>query len=176
MVGLAGTLLVPMVNTVLLALSPQSLIHLAEYVPAPTLIVLLVEPVLHWILPLPQPLACKVAVSAAHTTVLSLVKIGVEGKLPNLMIIALLTGLEPQRFSQVAVYVPAVLTVILVPLAFVLHFTVPIQPVAVKVAVPVPQIIVVVEAITGAAGLFNICITTGVELSLVPQLLIHFTL
>jgi hypothetical protein len=69
-----------------------------------------------------------------------------------------------------------VLTVIIVPLAFVLHFTVPVQPVAVNVAVPVPQIFVVVDAITGANGLFNVWITTGVELSLVPQLLLHFTL
>jgi hypothetical protein len=118
--------------------------------------VLLVEPVLQTMLPLPHPLACKVAVSLAHTLVLSLVKIGVDGKLPTLITIELLTGLEPHKFSHVAVYVPAVLTVIEVPLAFVLHFTVPVQPVAVNVAVPVPQIFVVLAAITGAVGLFNV--------------------
>jgi hypothetical protein len=57
----------------------------------------------------------------------------------------------------------------LLPVAFVLHFTVPLQPVAVKVAVSVPQILVLLVLITGAVGAVPVLITTALLTPLTPQ-------
>jgi hypothetical protein len=61
----------------------------------------------------------------------------------------------------------------LLPVAFVLHFTVPLQPVAVKVAVSVPQILVLLVLITGADGAVPVVIFITLLAPLTPQLLLH---
>ena len=63
------------------------------------------------------------------------------------------------------------LTAIVVPVALVLHFTVPPQPVAVKVAVSVPQRSVLLLAMVGADGLPPVVIVITFDAPLVPQLL-----
>jgi hypothetical protein len=153
--GAAGVLPVVIVITLLLALSPHSVIHTAEYVPAPTTIVLPVAFVLHFTLP-PQPLAVKVAVSALHKLVLLALIVGTAGLVPTLITIALLLPLAPQKFSHTAVYVPALVTVILVLVALVLHFTLPLVQVAVNTAFPAPQIVILFVAITGAVGFVKV--------------------
>lgn len=62
---------------------------------------------------------------------------------------------------------------ILLPVALVFHFTVPPQPVAVNVAVSVPQRFVFVAAITGADGVPPELIVNIFEVLLVPQILVH---
>ena len=65
------------------------------------------------------------------------------------------------------------LTVIVVPVALVLHFTVPPQPVAVKVAVSLPHKLVLSLAMVGAVGEPPVVIVITFEVGLVPQVLIH---
>jgi hypothetical protein len=69
--------------------------------------------------------------------------------------------------------VPAVLTVILVALTPVLHFTVLLHPLAVKVAVSLLHKLVLLATIVGAVGVLPVVITIGVEISLVPQVVVH---
>ena len=102
--------------------------------PAPTTITLVVAPLFHFKLAL-QPLAVNVAFSVPQTVVLSGVIVGVVG----VGKVLITTGVDelpsPHSFLQVAVYVPAVLTVKVLPVAPVLHTTTLAQPVAVKVTV-----------------------------------------
>lgn len=65
------------------------------------------------------------------------------------------------------------LTVILVVVALVLHFKEPLQPVAVKVAVSLPQILVLSVAIVGAVGVLPVVITMAFDAPLVPQVFIQ---
>ena len=62
---------------------------------------------------------------------------------------------------------------ILVPVAFVFHFTVPVQPVAVKVAVSLLHKLVLSGAMVGAVGVVPVVIVTTLDAPLVPQLLLH---
>jgi hypothetical protein len=142
-------------NELLAALSPQLLLHVALYVPAAsTSILAVVAPVLHFIVPL-QPLAVNVAFSVPQTLVLLATTLGAVGT-ADLVITTLFDApLTPQMFSHVAVYVPASPTSILKPVAPVLHFTLPVQPVAVKVTFSVPQILVLLAFTTGATGFVN---------------------
>ena len=55
----------------------------------------------------------------------------------------------------------------------VLHFTVPLQPVALNTAVSVPQSVSLVVAIVGVIGVTPVLITIGLELTLLPQMLLH---
>jgi hypothetical protein len=57
----------------------------------------------------------------------------------------------------------------LLPVAFVLHFTISLHPVAVKVAVSAPQILVLLALITGAVGAVPVLITTALLAPLTPQ-------
>jgi hypothetical protein len=165
--GAAGLLPVVIVITVLLALSPHSVIHFAEYVPAPTTIVLLVAFVLHFTVPA-QPMAVKVAVSALHKLVLSALIVGTAGGTP----VVIVTGFElldiPQTVVQVAVYVPA-------PTSFVRpvppfdHVTMPSQPLAVKVAFSFPQIVVLLATIVGGFGTAPVVIVTLFDAGLTPH-------
>jgi hypothetical protein len=126
--------------------------------------------VLHLIVPL-QPAAIKFAVSVLQIVFLLVLIIGAAGLEPLLMIIVLLMPLTPHIFSQVAVYVPALFTEIDVPVAFVLHLTVPLQAVAVNVAVSVLQILVLFVAITGTVGLVPVRMIMTFDELLLPQLL-----
>ncbi len=61
----------------------------------------------------------------------------------------------------------------LLPVAFVLHLIVPIQPVALNVVVSALHKLVLLAEITGAAGLLPLLITTTLLVPLSPQLLLH---
>ena len=62
----------------------------------------------------------------------------------------------------------------LTPVAPVLHFTLPVQPLAVNVAFSVPQMLLLLALTTGATGLVNTSITKPFDASLSPQLVLHF--
>lgn len=62
---------------------------------------------------------------------------------------------------------------ILVALELLLHFRVPLQPVAVSVAVSLPQILVLSLAIVGVVGVLPVVITIAFEVLLVPQLFVQ---
>ncbi len=55
----------------------------------------------------------------------------------------------------------------------VLQFNVPLQPLAVNVAVSVPQIVVLSDVIVGVVGLTPVLITITFDATLEPQLLLH---
>jgi hypothetical protein len=170
-IGAAGLEPVLMITTLLAPLSPQELLQVAVYVPALfTEIDVPVAVVLHLTVPL-QRAAIKVAVSVLQILVLLALMIGAAGLVPVLMIIILLTPLTPQIFSQVAVYVPALFTEIVVPVAVVLHLTVPLQPVAVNVAVSVLHKLVLFVAITGTVGLVPVRMIITFDELLLPQVL-----
>ena len=82
----------------------------------------------------------------------------------------------PQAFSQLAEYVPATLTVILLVVAPVLQVNVPVQPVAVNVAVSLPQMLVLLVATVGAAGVEPVVMVITFDAPLVPQALVHVAL
>ena len=65
---------------------------------------------------------------------------------------------------------------ILLVVAPVLHVSVPLQPVAVKVAVSVPQILVLLAETIGAVGVFPAVIVTILDILLVPQVLVQVAL
>jgi len=58
---------------------------------------------------------------------------------------------------------------VVVPVALLLHVTVPVQPVAVRVAVSLPQTWVLLADIVGVVGATPVVIVTEFELPLVPQ-------
>ena len=61
----------------------------------------------------------------------------------------------------------------LVPVAFVFHFTVPVQPDAVKVAVSLLHKLGLLLAIIGAVGAGIVVMVTTFDAPLVPQVFIH---
>ena len=65
------------------------------------------------------------------------------------------------------------LTEMVLPVALVLHLTVPAQPVADKVAVSALHKLFLFVAITGAAGLLPVVITIGLLAPLSPQVLLQ---
>ena len=65
------------------------------------------------------------------------------------------------------------LTLIVLPVAFVLHLIVPVHPVALNVAVSALHKLFLLAEITGAAGLLPVVITTTLLTPLSPQLLLH---
>ena len=137
-----------------------------------TVILLVVAPVLHDKLPA-QPLAVNTALSPEQIPVLFELMLGAAGILPVLITISFDFGLTPHIVSHTAEYVPAALTVMLAVVAPVLHFTVPLQPVALNNAVSVPQSVSFVVAIVGVLGVTPVLITIGLELTLLPQMLLH---
>jgi hypothetical protein len=137
-----------------------------------TVILFPVALVLHLIVPL-QPVDINVALSVLHKLFLSVLITGAAGFEPDVMIIALLIPLSPQLLLHVAVYVPALLTLIVAVVAPLLHLTVPPQPVALNVAFSVPQILVLFEEIVGGTGNVPVTIVTTLLAPLSPQLLIH---
>ena len=80
--------------------------------------------------------------------------------------------LSPQALLQIAEYVPTP-TEIVEPVAPVFHFTVPLQPVAVNIAVLFPQSVFVIVAITGTDGTVPTVIMISLDLALSPQVLIQ---
>ena len=131
--------------------------------------------VFHFTVPL-HPLAVKVAVSLLHRLVLLLAICGADGGLPVVMVTIFDTGPGPQIFSQTTLYVPDKLTVMLLPVAPLFHFKVPLplQPVAVRVTVWLPQIVPLVGVIEGVGGVGIWLITTGVDATPSPHSLTHF--
>jgi hypothetical protein len=157
-------------------LVPQLLLHVAVYVPdVVTMMLAPVAVLLHVTVP-KQPLAVKVALAPLHKLLLVVVIDGAVGVLPVLITTGVESALSPQLLLHVAVYVPEMLTVILVPVAFVLHVTVPAQPVAVKVALAPLHKVLLVVAIAGAAGGLPVVIVTMFDTGPAPQMFSHTTL
>ena len=128
--------------------------------------------VLHLIVP-EQPVALNVALSPLHKLVLFDEITGGDGFAPTPITISFDFGLTPQMVSQTTEYVPATLTLILLPVAFVLHFKVPLQPLAVNVALSPVQIVVLSLTILGVVGLTPVRITIEFEALLVPQTVVQ---
>ena len=149
-------------------LVPQFVVQVAVYAPPwLTTIVEPAEPLLQRTLPA-QPSAVNVAVSLSQIKGFVVFTVGAFGFSPVLMITSTDLLLTPQIFSQVAEYVPAP-TLITVPVAFVLHFTVPIQPVAVNFAVSLPQTVSLSTLIIGVFGFSPVRISILLDDELVPQ-------
>jgi hypothetical protein len=115
-----------------------------------------------------QPVAVNVAVSLLHRLVLLVAIVGAVGLSPGVITTTFDTGLTPHLFSQVAVYVPAPTTIVLV-VSPVLHFKVALQFVAVNVAFSLPHTVVLSEVIIGVVGVGKVFITTGVDELPTPQ-------
>ncbi len=137
-----------------------------------TLILLPVAVVLHLIVPA-QPVALKVALSPLHKLVLFDEITGADGFTPLPITISFDLGLTPQIFSHTTEYVPAALTVMVLLVEFVLHFKVPLQPVAVNVAVSPVQIVVLSLDILGVVGLTPVRITIEFDAMLLPQTVVQ---
>jgi hypothetical protein len=137
-----------------------------------TMIVLPVAFVLHFNVPL-QPLAVKVALSPVQIVVLSLTILGVVGLTPVLITIVFEALLVPQTVVQLAVYVPDVLTSIVLPDVPVLHTKIPLHPFAVKVAFSPSQHNVLLAEINGAVGVVPVVIVTTLLAELSPHTLLH---
>jgi hypothetical protein len=75
--------------------------------------------------------------------------------------------------SQTTEYVPAALTLMLLPVAFVLHFNVPLHPLAVNTAVSPAQSVVLSLTILGVVGLTPVRITIEFDALLVPQTVVQ---
>ena len=154
-------------------LVPQPFIQVAAYVPAVfTVNIVPVLPPVQTIVPL-QPLAVKIAVSLGQILVLFAAMIGAVGVLPCVIVIIVEAPLVPQAVVQIALNVPAVPTVMLVPVEPLLQVTVPPHPVAVSVAVSVPQILVLLLTTVGAPGVPPVVIMIGFEAPLTPQRLVQ---
>lgn len=178
-VGAAGFPPVVIVTTDEATLVPQALLHVAVYVPAvDTDNVLPVAPELQVTVP-EQPVAVKVAVSVPQRLVLFAATFGAEGAPPDVIVTTADAGLVPQVFLQVAVYVPAVFTLMLLLVAPVLHVIVPEQFEAVSVAVSVPHKLVLSATILGAVGVIHppqsafALIMIDVDAALVPQVFVQ---
>ncbi len=117
-----------------------------------------------------QPVALNVATSPIHKLFLLVLITGEAGLFPVLITIAFELPLSPQVLLQMAVYVPEVLTTMLLPVEPLLHFNVPKHPVALNVAVSVPHKLVFVVLITGAVGNVPVLIVTTLLAPLSPQL------
>jgi hypothetical protein len=131
-----------------------------------------VAPVLQVIVPV-HPVEIKVAFSVPQTPILSVEITGAAGVLLRLITVPWLGSLSPQAFLHVAVYVPAVLTTMLVVVAPVLQVTVPVHPDTVNVAVSVPQIELLLAVIVGTTGIVVVVITITLLGTLSPQVLVQ---
>ncbi|CAH0998061.1 hypothetical protein EMA8858_04196 [Emticicia aquatica] len=172
-IGADGGFFLSITTSILLPLVPQIFVHVTVYVAGVVTVIVDVDsPLLHASVP-SQPVAVNVADSPLQMAVLSALTIGAEGAFPRLISMTFELGLTPQIVSQTAAYVPATLTVILVPVAVVFHFTVPLQPVAVNIAVSVPQIVNLLAVIVGVVGVTPVRIITGIEDVLVPQIFVQ---
>jgi hypothetical protein len=138
-----------------------------------TVVVLPVAPLLHTMMPDAHGVAVRVTVCPVQQMSLSAVIVGGAGVVPVVIVITFDTPLVPQLLLQVAVYVPATLTVMLDPLAFVLHLTVPVQPSAVNVAVSLLHKLDLLLVSIGAPGVLPVVIITAFDAPLVPQLLLQ---
>ena len=156
-------LFVELITTKLERATPQLFSHVALKVPATeTMILLVVAPVLHCKVA-EQPVAVRIALSTEQILFLSEITVGAFGAPPVEISAIFEELLVPQVELQVALYVPARLTVRLEPVAFVLHFTVPLQPDADRVAVSLSHKLFLLVLITGGAGVLLVEIMIGVE-------------
>ena len=120
-------------------------------------------------MPLSQLVAVKVAFSPSQQIVLSAVITGLDGLFPFLITTGLLSALVPHRFVHFALYVPATLTVITEVVEPLLHRRVPLHPAAVKLAVSLSQIVVLLAVTTGGFGASPFLISITFDASLTPQ-------
>ena len=171
--GATGLLPVLITTSFDFGLTPQTVSHTTEYVPeAVTVIVLVVAFVLHFKLPL-QLLAVNTALSFEHNVSFVAIILGVVGVDPVLMMMLFDALLVPQLFEHVTVYVPEVLTCIVLPAPPTFHVKLPLHPLAVKVAFSPSQHKVLFELSTGAVGVVPVVITIGLLAPLSPQLLLQ---
>ncbi|MCP9769349.1 hypothetical protein EGI22_15680, partial [Lacihabitans sp. LS3-19] len=168
--GAIGAGLLPIVFVFELTEVPHDVVQVAVYVPAPTSFDVPTPPPDQVIVPPVQPVAVNVAFSVPQTSVLLDAITGAVGTAPVLIVIVFDTGDVPHEVVHVAVYVPAP-TSFEVPVPNVPdQVIVPSeQPVAVKVALSVPQISVLLAAITGAIGAGLLPIVFVFELTEVPH-------
>ena len=126
------------------------------------------------IVPPTQPVAVSVALSVPHTVVLLDEITGADGAGPLLMVIEFDTAELPHELTQVAVYVPTP-TSFVDPVPNVPDQVIvpPAHPVAVSVALSVPQIMVLFAEITGATGDGLVPIVIVFEFPEVPQLVVQ---
>jgi len=122
---------------------------------------------LHFTVP-EQFAAVRVAVSTPHTCVLLAEMLGAAGNAPVVIVTGFEATLVPQVEVQVAVYVPAP-TWVVVPVALLLQVTVPVQPVAVRVAVSAPHICVLFAEMVGGTDVPPVVMVTELDATLVPQ-------
>lgn len=121
--------------------SPQEPTHEAVYVPlSDTVIELPVEPLLHLTVP-EQPVAERTDVSFPHKFVFVALTTGFSVE-PDVIVITLEATLSPHEFVHLAEYVPTVVTVRVLPVAFVFHLIVPLHILAVRTTGSVPQVVV----------------------------------
>jgi hypothetical protein len=112
--------------------------------------------------------------SVPHIAVTLLDNTGATGVTPVTIVKVFEFPEAPHEFVQVAVYVPA-------PTSFVRPVVPPadqvivpsVHPDAVKVAVSVPQIAVLLDTIDGATGVGLFVIVTAFEFGLIPQIFSH---
>jgi hypothetical protein len=131
-----------------------------------------VAALLHTIVPA-QPVAVNVAASLPHRLVLVVLIDGELEPVPIVITTAFEFPLSPQLVLQIAVYVPAVVTLMLVPVEALLHFTVPTQPEAVNVAVSVPHKLNLFELIVGDVGSVPLLMVMTFDAPLSPHLLLQ---
>jgi len=148
---------------------PQLVVQVAVYVPAPACRLFPLAPVDQVTVPPSQPVAVRVAFSVPHTLAVLVAMVKLAGALSCVMVTAAETADVPHTVTQVAVYVPAVTTCVVPVPPFDQWIVPPAQPVAVKVAVSLPQRTDLLVVSTGASGLLPSPITIGADASDEPQ-------
>jgi hypothetical protein len=171
LVGLTPTLISMPFEAVLV---PHSFLQLAVYVPAVLTSITLPLALFDQIIVASHPVAVNLAFAPSQHTVLSLVILGAFGVVPFLIVITSEATLVPQLVVHLALYVPALLTLITLPVALLLHVIVPLQFVAVKVAVCASHKSVLSARTIGAAGGVP-CVMVNTSLLAVPQMVSHVT-
>ena len=132
-----------------------------------------VAPVLHDIVPPTQPVAVKVASSPSQQIVRSVLIEGFVGAGNKSTFTELEASDVPQVVVHVAVYVPAP-TSFVRPVPPADHVIVPpVHPVAVSVALSVPQTSVLLEDMLGAVGATPFPIVTELDTPEVPQIVVQ---
>jgi hypothetical protein len=171
-----GTLPEEIVTSLEATLNPHELVQVAVYFPTVFTEIESPEAPLLQVTEPEQFNAFRTVDSPSQIEDLFALMVGASGFNPVVIATLFEAPLVPQVAVQVAVYVPAVLTMICVPVSPVLQVTVPVQLVALITALSPVQTEVLFGLIVGAAGVVPVTIVTSFDLALVPQLLLHVAL
>lgn len=123
-------------------------------------------------MPIVHALAVNVTFSVPHTEPPPVTN-GADGVCSFCIVMPCELALVPHSVVQVAVYVPDSDTWMVVPVAVVLQVTVPLHPLAVKVAFSPSQHTVLSVVTTGTAGAVFVPMVIVFELPEVPQLVVQ---